>query len=825
MLSLSVRHALRSLRRTPAFTLAAAFTLLIGIGAAVAIFAVVNGVLLKPLPYGTPDRLVATLHDLPPLSFSRANQTAGLYFTYKKLARSIENIGVYQDGAVNVADPGGASEPQRLGSTWITASLIPTLGVSPILGRTFTEAEDRPHGPDLVILSEGLWRTRFGADRAVIGKSLEVNGLTRQVIGVMPERFRFPAATTQLWLPLQLDPAAAFPGGFSYNGVARLRPGVSIPDAERDFAAVLPRLVELFPNFAPGVSSQMLLDQAKPKPVLLPLHEDVTGGISRTLWIVAGAAALVLLVACANVANLLLVRADQRQRELALREALGAGRRRILAHFLVEAGLLSALAGAGGLAVAWLAIRTLAAGGPAGIPRLAELHIDAATLGFTFILGLLVALVCAGVPALRLGRSRELSIALHEGGRGGTAGKARHRLRGAMVAFQVALALVVLAGSGLLLRTFQRLHAVQPGFDAEHVATFWMGLPLARYPNDSSIVRFYAQLTARVAALPDVRGVGLTSRLPLLSRGMNQNPFYVENDRSSDTRIPPLQLYTTTDGGYFRTLGIPLLAGRTFEPLDRQRDLEAIISQHTAETFWKDPSGRAALGKRFRELPGGPWRTIVGVVGNVRDTALAAPPTPVVYLPQVPAGDSLYSYVYRTMALVVRTGGEPSAVTTEVQRAVRELDPTLPTFDVRPMSAVLGESTARLSFTLIILGGAAAVTLLLGGIGLYGVLAYLVTLRTRELGVRIALGALPGTVARMITRQGLVLSLVGIGCGLAIFALAARFLRSFLYGVSAADPLTLAAAVLTLLVVATLASWIPARRAARVDPATTLKAE
>jgi len=825
MVSLPLRHAWRSLRRTPIFTIAAAVTLLVGIGAAVAIFAVVHGVLLNPLPYGDPDRLVATWHDLPPLSLSKANQTPGTYFTYQRFARSIEASGLYQEGAVNVAEAGGTGAPQRLASAWVTATLIPTLQVSPILGRSFSEAEDRPNGPLVVLLSEGVWRTRFGADRGVIGRSLEINGRTRQIIGVMPQRFRFPTATTRLWLPLQLDSHAAYSGGFSYDGIARLRRGVSIADAERDFAAVLPRVVELFPNLAPGVSTQMLLDQAKPKPVLVALRQDVTGTVSRTLWIVAAAAGLVLLVACANVANLLLVRADQRQRELALREALGAGRTRLMAHFLSEAGLLAALAGAGGLAVAWLAVRTLVVAGPTEIPRLAEVHIDPATVGFAVAIALLVALVCTVIPALRLGRSQELTIGLHEGGRGGTAGKARHRLRGAMVAFQVALALVVLAGSGLLLRTFQRLNAIRPGFSADHVATFWMSLPQARYANDAAVVRFYSSLTARVEALPDVRAVGLASRLPLMSSGMNQNPFYSEDDPTTGAAIPPLQIYTTTDGGYFKTMGIPLLAGRSFDPLVSQRDLEAIVSQRTAEHFWKDPTGKAALGKRFRELPSGPWRTIVGVVGNVRDTALGAPPTPAVYLPQVPAKDTLYSQVRNAMALVVRTGGESDAVTAAVQRAVRELDPTLPTFDVRPMSAVLRASTARLSFTIIILGAAAAVTLLLGGIGLYGVMAYLVTLRTRELGVRIALGAQPGAVARMITVQGLALTLVGIGTGLAIFALTARFLRSLLFGVSAGDPLTLGAAALALLAVAALASWIPARRAARVDPATTLKAE
>ena len=825
MVAIQVHHALRSLRRTPAFTLTAVLTLIIGIGAVAAIFAVVNGVLLKPLPYGNPDRLVGAWHDLPPLSLTKANQTAGTYFTYKKLSRSIESIGLYNEGAANVSEASGASEPQRLAAAWVTGSVIPSLQVVPLLGRNFTDAEDLPRGPHAVIISEGLWRTRFGADRGVIGKTLEVNGLSRQIVGVMPAAFRFPSAGTRLWLPLALDPAAPNPGGFNYNGFARLKDGVTPADAEREFLAVLPRMLELFPFIAPGVPTQLLLDQAKPRPVLVPMLQDVTGGIARTLWMVAAAAGLVLLVACANVANLILVRADQRQREIAVREALGAGRARVMALFFSESLVLAGAAAVGGLGLAWLAVRALAVAGPADIPRLAEVGIGPATLLFVLAVALLVSAICTVIPALRLGRVPQLSVALREGGRSGTAGRSQHRLRGAVVAFQVSLALVVLAGSGLLLRTFQRLHAVEPGFNAERVATFWISLPQARYPEDSSLVRFYSTLRGQVSELPGVRNAALTSRLPLMQYGMNQNPFYAEHDTDAANRIPPLQIFTTIDGEYFKVMGIPLLAGRTFDRLESQRGGEAIISQRTAEQFWKDPTGQAALGKRFRGLPGAPWYTVIGVVGNTRDTALAAPPSQAIYFPEIAGDDTVNSQLARTMALVVKTEGDPAAITGQVQQVVRALDPTLPTFDVRPMEAVLRASTAQLTFTITILGAAAVVTLLLGAIGLYGVLTYLVTLRTRELGVRIALGAEPDAVARMITRQGLVLTGVGIGGGLVLFALVGRFLKSFLFGVDAADPVTLGAAALALIGVSALASWIPARRAARVDPAGALRAE
>ena len=819
-----LHHAWRSLRRTPGFTVTAVLTLALGVGASVALFAVVNGVLLRPLPYGDPGRLVGAWHELPPLSIRRAPQTSATYVTYRQFARSIAGIAIYEEGAVNVSEPGSDVAPQRLASAAVSASFLPVLQVPPALGRNFTEPEDRPNGPNVVIISDGLWRSRFGAGRSVLGSTMSVNGVTHEIVGVMPPNFHYPAAATQLWLPLAIDPASTNPGGFNYPAVARLGPGVRREDAERELASVLPRVVEISPTVAPGVPTQLLLDQARPVPVLVPLREDMTGDVARTLWIVAAAAGLVLLVASFNVANLILVRADGRRREIAVREALGAGRARVLAHFLAESAVLAILAAAMGLTAAWVAVRALVAAGPVDIPRLAEVRIDPATVAFTALIAAALAVACSVIPVLRLGRAR-LFTALRAGGRGGMAGRAEHRTRGALVAAQIALALVVLAGSGLLLRTFQRLHAVRPGFDAEGVATLWMSLPEARYPNDTTISRFYGELTDRVARLPGVQSVGISSRLPLMPYGMNQIPLYAEEDVGSESRVPTLQIVTTIDSGYFRTMSIPLLAGRPFRRLDVQRFDEAIVSQAAAERFWNDPTGAEALGKRFRMVPGGPWYTVIGVTGDARDTALAASPSLTAYYPQAPGGGSDYSVAQRTMALVVRTPGDPAAITSPVQRVIRDLDATLPTFDVRPMTAVLSASMLRLKFVMIMLGAAAVVTLLLGAVGLYGVMAYLVSLRTRELGVRLALGAQPRTVAAMMTRQGLTLAAIGIGVGLVVFAVATRFLRSLLYGVAPSDPLTIAGALLIIVATATLASWIPARRAARVDPAGALRAE
>lgn len=817
----SLRYAWRSLRRTPAFTLTATLTLVVGVGATVAIFAVVNGVLLRPLPYGNAERLVGAWHDMPTISVNRANQTSTTYFTYRRHAKTIEDIALYSEGSVNVSEPGAAGEPQRVQAAWITASLVPVLQVPPLRGRSFTEAEDFPNGSRVALISEAMWRTRFGADPGVLGRMLEVDGESREIVGIMPSRFRFPASATQLWLPLALDPNAAFPGGFSYNSVARMRPGVTMDAVEREFAAVLPRVVETSSMMAPGVPMQMLLDQAKPEPVITAMQEDVTGSIARTLWMVAGAAGLVLLVACFNVANLILVRADARQRELAVREALGAGRARVLAHFLAESAVLASVAAVLGTIVAWGAVRALVIAGPAEIPRLHDVNVGWREASFAVLIAALVALVCSVLPALRIGRVL-LANALREGGRAGT-GRAQHRVRGALVAGQIALALVVLASSGVLLRTYRQLTGVRPGFEARDVATLWLSPAGSRY-SDTTLVRFYAQLAARVATLPGVRHVGISSRLPLMSHGVNKNPFYAENDQRSESKIPPLQMFATTDGGYFRAMGTPLLAGRTFEGMETQREYEAVISRLTAETFWQTPEN--AVGKRFRPLPSGSWYTVIGVVESMRDTSLAAPQTGSVYFPQAFPADTSMNQLASTMALVVRTDGTDAAsIIPSLQRVVRDLDPSLPTFEAQPMQTVVNRSMARLSFVMAIVAAAAVVTLLLGAIGLYGVMAYLVTLRTRELGVRIALGAAPAAVAAMLTKQGSILAAFGIAGGLAVFAVVARFLQSFLYGVAPLDPVTLAGATLLLAAIAVLASWIPARRAARVDPASSLRSD
>jgi putative ABC transport system permease protein len=814
----------RSLRRAPVFSATVILTLTIGIGSATAIFAVVNAVLLRPLPYREPDRLIGIWHDLPPVSLRHAQQTAGMHFTYKRFARTVEGVALYDQGSASVADPDGRSEPERMITASATANLLPMLGVSPILGRTFSESEDAPNGPNVAVISEGVWRTRYAADRSVIGRKLLVSGRSTEIIGVMPASFRFPDAETRIWLPRQLDPNDPVPGGFSHYGIARLKPGVTVEAAQRDFANVLPRMADVSPNFAPGLSTKTMLEQAKPIPRLIPMRDDLVGEIAGTLWMVGATAVLVLLVTCANVANLLLVRADGRHRELSVRAALGAGRARVLGQFFTESAALAAVAALLGLVAATIGVRLLVRNASTQIPRLAEVHIDGAVIAFTLVVAALVAIGCSAIPAFRFRRSNPLS-GLRDGGRSGTAGKQKQSARSILVAAQMAFALVVLAASGLLVRSFQKLHAVKPGFSADGVGTVWVSLPSLRYPGDSAVVRFYARLAERATQLPGVQTAGITSRVPLEQHGMDQEPVFFEGDPIGETKIPPLAIYSTADAGYFRTLGIPLIAGRLFDPIERQRADEAIINLETAIHFFHDSTGRAAIGKRFKSLPTLPWHTIVGVVGSTRDTSLSAAVPRIAYFPQAIPLDKFDNQLARTMAVVVRTNGDVASATRSVQLLIRELDPTLPTFDVQSMRSAVASSVARLSFTMVVLGVAAAVTLVLGVIGLYGVIAYVVTLRTRELGVRLALGAQPRAVAAMVTRQGMVLSGAGVVVGLLLVVLVARFLRSFLFEIAPTDPLTLTGATAILITFALLASWIPARRASRVNPIDALRSD
>lgn len=816
------RHAAHSMWRSSAFTTAAVLTLTIGIGAASAVFAVVDGVLLQPLPYRDPGRLVGAWFDMPPIGMTHVQQAPSTYFTYRALARTIEDIAIYDMQEANVADRGSANGGQRVSTALCTASLFSVLGVPPLRGRVFGPADDRPRSAPVVVISESMWRRQFGSVASIVGRTLDVDGVPHRVMGVMPQSFRFPTAETQLWIPLAMDSASPPLEAFGYSSIAHLKSGVTIDAAEREFAALLPRVAERYPAFVRGITTRAIMDQVRPKPRLIPLREDVTGSFAGTLWVIAATAGLLLLITCVNVANLSLVRFDARRRELAVRETLGAGPARVIRYLVAESTLLSGAAGLLGLALAVVIVRSLVAIGPADVPRLAEIAIDWRTAAFAAAAVAVNALGCCLIPAIHVARGR---LVLRESGRGGTASQLQQRWRGVLVAAQVALTVALLAGSGLLFRSFQRLHSVRLGFDPDGVATYWVSLPPARYADPAAVARFYAELVRRVGEVPGVLSVAVTSRVPLVSRGVNENPFYPEGAPAFDTKLPPLQLFTTVGDDYFGTMRIPLVAGRTFDPMETQRSGEAIVSRRTSMLFWNDSSGVAAIGKRFRALPTGALYTVIGVVGDAHDTTLTAQPSPTVYFPEIVRQDSLTRRIARTMAVVARTTGEPKAIAPLIERAVHELDPTLPTFAAQSMSEVLRASTARLTFVTLVLALAALVTLVLGAVGLYGMMAYAVALRRREIGIRIALGASPNGVAAATTQRGLALTAIGVAAGVVLFSFGARYIRTLLFGVAPWDPVAIGGTAAVLMTIALLASWGPARRAARVNPADTLRAD
>ena len=811
---MSLTHPLRSLRRTPVFAVASALTLTLGIGSVAAAFAIVYGVLLDPLPFGRPDRLVSV--GLRSTELQRIQQPPAIYYTWERLARRITDIGFHRTGNANLVASDGIADPVRVTATWITASTIPLLEVSPILGRSFTADEDHAGGPEVAVISESVWRTFFQASSDVVGKTLIVNSVPRRIIGVMPREFTFPSADTKLWLPARLDRDATGLGDFAYSGVARLASGATPEDAQRELASVLPRMAESFPRLASGSATTAWLEEARLTPIVVPLRDEITRGTARTLWMLAAAAGLVLFVALANVANLMMIRADARQLELAVREALGASRLRLVTHFLGESIVLTAFAGAAALLASWLAVRALVAFGPADLPRLAELHVGAPTVAIVVAVSVMSAVVCSLVPTIRIQRAT-LSIGLRDGGRGDTAGRVRQRLRAVMAGAQIAVALVTLAGSALLLRTFHRLGQERPGFDASNVATLRTQLTFARY-DDSASVAFYAKLTESAAALPGVVAAGVTSRVPLGDGESHQLSF--RRDDGSTLTLPVV----VVDSGYFASLRIPLLAGPGFRRLGVQRRGEIVLGRRAVESFLGDAPVSAAIGRRLSLAPAGPEYTVVGVAGDVRDHDLGTPPSPTVYMPQaVPIDDELTAR--RTMALVVRTRGPASSIIPPIRKIVHDLDPTVPIFNVETMPDIVRASTARLSLTLTLMSVAAGITLALGLIGLYGVLTYMVALRTREFGIRIAIGADPTKLARSVAVGGMKLLAGGMAGGCVLYAVATPFLRGFLYGVTVADPIALAGATAVLIATALLASWLPARRAGRVDPTVALRAE
>lgn len=808
-----LRYAMRIFWKRPGFSAAVIVTLALGIGANTAIFTVFNGVLLQPLPYTSPDQVVRVytqFNEQPAEALSPPE-----FFDLQDQIDAFANFGAYVTG-IPVSLTGDDS-PERVRAAVVTREVFAALGSDPILGRTFTADEDSPGGPAAAILSHELWSRRFGSADDVIGSEMIANGASYRIIGVLSPEFRLPQEfgtrqPSELFVPLAID-RTSIPnrGSHFLDAVARLEPGVSAEQADAAVRTVAAGFVENYPADYPP---EMGFGAA-----VVPIHEDIVGPVRPALLILLGTVSLVLLIAIANVASLLLSRADARRREFAVRAALGAGRGRLIRQLLVESLMLAGFGGALGLLLAHWATRTLVALQPGAIPRADTLGIDPAVLAFTGAVSVFVGIAFGLVPALRATRASPAG-GLRGSGTGADAG--RHSEQRVLVVSQVALTVMLLVGAGLLTRSFVTLYSVDPGFRAERVLTATVALPPASYPEVSDVTSFYRELLPRLRALPGAEAVGAVSSLPLATELGDLN-FHIEGAERSEATPSPRADWQVVTPGYFRAMGIPILAGRGIEERDGADAPGAVvINETTAERYWP---GENPIGRSFELGAGaGPGRvSIVGVVPDIRHNSLDAPPSPQMYIPhaQFRMWDS--GRPIGSMTLVLATTTVPSVLAGGVRREVNTLDSDIPLADIQAMDRVISDSLARPRFLALLLVLFAGLALALAAVGVYGVVSYAVTRRTREIGVRMALGARAAEVLRLVLQQGFVLALIGILVGLGGALAATRVLESFLYEVSARDPLIFASVALGLLCIVLLASWLPARRAANLDPVIALR--
>ena len=813
-------RVVRRLLRTPVFSLVAVITLAVGIGANVAIFSVVNGVLLKPLPFTDPDRLVGVWHTAPGINLPLLNQGPATYLTYREENQTFEDIGLWDGTAVSIT---GVGDPERVQAVLVTDGTLGVLKVEPVLGRRFRAEDDQAGTPDTVILTHAYWQRKFGGDASAVGRILTVEGKPHEVIGVLPESFRFLDREPEVLIPFKFDRAKLFVGNFSYQGVARLKPGATIEQANADIARMLPMTVERFP-LPPGFSRQMF-DEARIGPLVRPLSEDVIGDVDQMLWILLGTVGFVLLIACANVANLFLVRAEGRQQELAIHAALGASWRRITWELLSESLTLAAVGGVAGLGLAYAAIQALRSIAPEGLPRLNDITIDPAVLGFTLAISMFAGVLFGLIPVLKFARP-QLANALKEGGRLSSAGRERHRARNTLVVAEIALAMVLLIASGLMIRTFQALQRVDPGFrNPEEVLTLRVSIPESLVKDPEQTARMHFDIASRIKQVPGVTSVGLSSSITMDGYDSN-DPIFVEDFPSPEGRIPTLRRYKWIGEGYFETMGNPILAGRAIEWRDLQRRTDAVmVSENFAREYWKDP--HKAIGRRIRPSSAAPWRTIVGVVGDEQDDGLSRPAPSIIYWPMLV--EKLWSddtMIYRTMGYAIRNERQKSpTLLKEIQQAVWSVNPSLPLANVQTLDDIRAETMAQTSFALVMLSIAAGVALLLGVVGIYGVISYIATQRTREIGIRMALGAAQKDVSGLFLRHGLLLSGVGIAIGLAGAAGLTRLMTTMLFGIPPIDVVTFGIVAVLLGATALLATYVPAMRAARIEPSVALRFE
>jgi len=818
-----LRQALRRLGRAPMFTAITLLTLAIGVGANTVIFSVIEGVLLKPLPYPHSDQLIGVWHTAPGINIKDLNMAPSIYFIDREQSTTLEDIGVYDGDAVNVT---GTGQPEHLRGLDVTDGTLPLLGVTPALGRLFTRKDDTAGSPETILISYAYWQQKFGGASSAIGTAINVDGRTRQIIGVLPRNFHFldfPDAA--IVMPFQWDRSKTHLGNFSQRALARLKPGVTMQQASADMARLLPITFRSFP--APDGFNPAIFEKAHIAPNLRPLKKDVVGDVDKVLWVLMGSIAMVLLVACANVANLLLVRVEGRRQELAIRAALGAPWMRTAGELLFESLLIGLSGSLIGLGLAYAALKALVGAAPTGLPRIHEIGIDFYVLLFTLGLALFTSLVIGAIPVFKYAGVRA-TTGLREGGRALSQSRERHRARKVLVIVQVALAVVLLICSGLMIRTFEALMHVDTGFTApESLQTFRFYIPETQIPDTQPdrVVHQQQEIADKIAALPGVTSVSFSNAVPLDGYDTN-DILYAQDHVLGEGEIPPVRRFKFISPGYLSTLGTHLVTGRDISWDDTYgKHPVALISENFAREYWHSPQG--AIGKMIRIASTDPWREVIGVVQDVHEDGVDQPAQSTVYWPVMMDNfEGQKTQLRRGVAFAIRTSRAGSqALMSEVQQQVWSVNSSVPLADPTTLGELYTKSMARTSFTLVLLCIAGAMALLLGAVGIYGVIAYTVSQRTREIGIRMALGAQRSSLTSLFVRQGLVLTAIGAGCGLVVAFVAMRLMSSLLFNVSPVDPATYIVITAGVLATAFLACYLPSRRAATVNPVNALRAE
>ncbi|HKV81340.1 MAG TPA: ABC transporter permease [Candidatus Sulfotelmatobacter sp.] len=821
------RYSLRQFRKNPGFTAIIVLTLAFGIGANSAIFSVVNRVLLRPLPYPESDRLVALRLDAPGAgglaSFSNGLQLSpSMYITFSDHNQSFESMGIWSPGRANVT---GIAQPEEVRTELISDGILQTLGVPPLLGRWFSEADQDPRGGKTVVLSYGYWKRRFGGDPQVVGRTFQLDAIPREIVGVMPAGFRMVDQDFDVLIPMAVDRLRQKLAPFGYSGIARLKPNASLAQADADVARLISVWMDSWSN-GPGTNPHYY-EIWRITPNFCSLKEQVIGNISSVLWVVMSTVGIVLLIACTNIANLLLVRAESRQQELSIRAALGAGRGRIARQLLVESVVVSLAGGALAVGVAYGSLQLLAAVGPADLPRLSEISLDARTVAFTFLLSVFSGLFFGSIPVWKYARVAG-SMTMGGAQRTATTTRGHQRSRHFLVIAQVAMALVLLVSSALMIRTFAALRKVEPGFSEPwNVQTMRISIPDTLISNPVLVTRTQNSIADQIAAIPGVTAVAFASALPMEGADPNWDELGVEG-KTYDGGEPPLRMFNYVSPGFFHAMGTRLVAGRDFTWSDLY-DLRpmVMVSESFARENWG--SAAAAVGKRVRQFTNMPWQAVIGVVEDVRVHGADKNAPPIIYWPAMlndpytakPTIDAPNSV---TFAIRTPRAAEQAFIS-ELQRAVWSVNSDLPLASIRTMQDIYGQSMARISFTLVMLAIAGSMGLALSIIGIYGVISYAVSRRTREIGIRLALGAQKRELRWMFVRSALAMAGFGIGVGLIAASAVVQLMKSLLFGVSPLDPWTFIGVPLVLTAAAAVASHLPARRASRLDPIVALRYE